>query len=124
MVDTKLPSFDNDKIAAAIRSAQEHHEEHLQALRTTDASKMTLTDGALKLAGGCIDVTVTNGKICINLPLGIGSKCLPVPGWIPNGTVAKACISICTKWGIPCGVEVSVTVAGVTVVKQGFGCSC
>jgi hypothetical protein len=40
-------------------------------------------------------------QTCLNLPLGIGKVCLPVPSSVPNGTAAEACIGICTTWKIP-----------------------
>ena len=124
MPNNNFPSFDNDKIAQSIEAARRHHADRMRATHEAGPEGMQLADGALMMAGGCIEVKVGDGKVCLNLPLGLGSHCLPIPGWVPSGTPAKACISICTKWGIPCGVEVSVTVGGVVVVKQGFGCSC
>lgn len=121
MATAELPKFDAKKIEQALETAQRHND----ALRATVKGKtVALTDGALGISGGCISVTVQNGQVCLNLPLGIGSVCLPVPSWIPNGTAAQACINICTKWGIPCGVEVTVSVAGQQIIQKGFGCSC
>lgn len=117
----ELPSFDDKKIALAIEAAKLHADTVNTASQSGDP---VLADGALTVSGGCISVTVKDGEVCLKLPLGIGKKCLPVPAWIPNGTAAEACLHICTKWGIPCGVEVTVSVAGAQIVKKGFGCSC
>ena len=121
MANQEYPQFDSGVIEQALEAARRHGEK----LQTTEAATtIGLDDGTLKVGAQCISVTVTNGQVCLNLPLGIGSVCLPVPSWVPNGTAAQACLDICTKWGIPCGVEVTVSVAGQTVVQKGFGCSC
>lgn len=122
MATAQYPSFDEDQLQQSLDAAKQHSDRLLSATRGQEA---VLADGALKIAGGaCISVTVQNGQVCINLPLGIGSKCFNVPSWVPNGTACQACIDICTKWGIPCGVEVSISVAGRKIISQGFGCSC
>lgn len=116
-----VPHFDPKVIDQALAAAQAHG----KALKAQAIDHTTpLADGGLKLGAQCVSVTVQNGEVCLNLPLGIGHVCLPVPGWVPNGTVAQACLDICTKWGVPCGVEVTVTVAGQNVVQKGYGCSC
>jgi hypothetical protein len=69
----------------------------------------------------CISVTIHDGKACLNLPV-VGSVCVSVPSWVPNGTVAQACIDICSKFGIPCGAKVSVVVAGQNVASGSWGC--
>lgn len=121
MATEEHPQFSAEIIDQALAAAHAHS----TALRATTINHTTpLADGALKLSAQCISVTVQNGQVCLNLPFGIGHVCLPIPSWIPNGTAAKACLDICTKWGIPCGVEVTVSVAGQVIVKKGFGCSC
>lgn len=120
MAEEEIPSFDEKAIRQSLEAAQQHGE----SLRA-EADAGGLVDGALTVAGGCVSVTVKNGQVCVNLPFPISKKvCLPVPSWIPNGTAAEACLQICTKWGVPCGVEVTVSVAGKQIVKKGFGCSC
>jgi hypothetical protein len=115
------PSFSEDAINQAIQAAQNHGKTMMPKAVNHE---MTLTDGALMVSAQCISVTVQNGQACINLPFGLGSQCLPIPSWLPNGTVCQACLDICTKWGIPCGVDVTVSAAGKVVVEKGFGCSC
>lgn len=112
-------SFDEQKINEALQSVQDHHAEmKLDSVNaTTDISAISHA----QIAGGCISVTVENGKICLNLPLGIGKVCLPIPSSIPNGTAAQACLHICTTGPFPTGVKVTVTVAGITVVSKSFG---
>ena len=121
MANSNYPSFSKDAINHALEAAQRHSRERMPA---AIHDEMALEDGALKLSAQCISVTVQNGQVCLNLPLGLGSVCLPIPAIFPNGTAAQACLDICTKWGIPCGVEVTVSIAGHVIVSKGFGCSC
>ncbi|MEG3177122.1 hypothetical protein U1872_12845 [Sphingomonas sp. RB3P16] len=121
MATEHYPSFDHKIIEQSLAAAHENGE---MLRHSFSAGEPTLTDGALTIAAQCISVTVTNGKVCLNLPLGIGSKCFAVPAWVPNGTAVQACLHICTKWGIPCGIELTLSVAGKMILKKGFGCSC
>jgi hypothetical protein len=110
--------FDDKAVASALEAARNYHNPQMLMAK---ADKLDpLDDGHLSLAGGCISVTVQNGSICVNLPLGIGSICLPIPSIFPNGTAAQACVSICTTWGIPTGVKVTISIAGVVVVQKTF----
>ena len=77
--------------------------------------------GDLQVFAGCIKVTVDNHKICFDLPLGFGKHCINIPIKFPNGTVGKACLRICTIWKIPTGIEVTIVIKDVTIVKQVFG---
>ena len=121
MANSNHPSFSKDAINQALDAAQRFRRDRMP---TATHDEMQLDDGTLKLSAQCISVSVQNGQVCLNLPLGIGSVCLPIPSGFPNGTAAQACLDICTKWGIPCGVEVTVSIAGIVVVSKGFGCSC
>jgi hypothetical protein len=121
MANSNYPSFSSEAINQALEAAQRHSRERMPAATHAD---MTLDDGTLKMSAQCISVTVQNGQVCLNLPFNLGSVCLPIPAIFPNGTAAQACLDICTKWGIPCGVEVTVSIAGHVIVKKGFGCSC
>ncbi len=81
------------------------------------ASDTTMT----QLFQECVSLTISNGQACLNVPI-FGQVCIPVPGIVPSGTLAEACIDTCSKWGIPCGVKVSVSVAGNVVASKSFGC--
>lgn len=70
---------------------------------------------------GCVSVTIRDGKACVNVPI-YGDVCVDVPDSVPNGTLAEACIDVCKKFGVPCGVEVWVKVAGETVASDSWGC--
>lgn len=113
-----LPSFSDAKVQEALDAAKKFYGEKLTA--GAGAQEITHDDGHLSLRAQCITLTISNGKVCVNLPLGIGSVCLPVPGSY-NGQVASACIDICTTWGIPTGVRLTVSVAGVQIVQKTFG---
>jgi len=117
--------FDEKAVTEAIAAARESHLESTGATAEGAAAPeapANLSDsGALEIAAQCITVTVANRKICISLPLGIGRVCLPVPGFVPNGQAAQACISLCTKFGIPTGVRVTVKVGSNTILRKTFG---
>ena len=117
-------SFSEEAITDAIKSAQTTHNDATANIKGVafDMSKGGgMQDGPLSIAAQCISITTANHKICINLPLGIGKRCFTLPVNIPNGTVGKACLSICTTFGFPTGVRVTVVVAGVTIISQSFG---
>jgi len=69
----------------------------------------------------CVSVTVENKEVCLNLPLGLGRKCVEVPDWVPNGEAARACISIKKKWGVPVGINLCVYVADREAACAYFG---
>jgi hypothetical protein len=111
------PSFSDAKVQEALDSAKKFYQQrHAQA----SPSGLTHDDGHLSTRAECITLTIANGQACINLPLGIGHVCLPVPISY-NGQVASACLDICTTWGVPTGVKVTVTVAGIQIVQKSFG---
>ena len=117
-------SFDEKAIADAIKSAQTTHSDaaaNAKGVAFGMAAGGGMQEGNLSMAAQCISVTTANHKVCITLPLGIGKRCFTLPVNVPNGTVGKACLSICTWHGIPTGVKVTVVVAGVTVISQSFG---
>ncbi|MDQ2892383.1 MAG: hypothetical protein M3R64_04735 [Pseudomonadota bacterium] len=110
--------FDDKSIQSALAAAQAHNKTMGLTGVTPDMNLMA--GGDFAISGGCISVTVENGNVCLNLPLGIGNFCLPIPNIFPNGTAAQACISICTTWGFPTGVKVTVSIAGHVVVEKTF----
>lgn len=111
-------SFDQDKIHAALECAQRHNESI--GLKSVGADMELIGGGEFAIAAGCVSVTVKNGKVCVNLPLGIGSYCLPVPSWVPEGADLKACIDICTTWGIPTGVKLTVSFNDTVLFTKTF----
>lgn len=112
-------SFNEEKVNSAISAARRRFEaKELSSFSATSEISASVTASFL---AECISVSVKNNEICLNLPLGIGSVCIPVPDWVPEGEAAQACLRICTTWGIPTGVRVSVIIAGITVVDQTFG---
>ncbi|NMG40617.1 hypothetical protein GRZ55_15330 [Chelativorans sp. ZYF759] len=109
--------FDQKAVASALEAARGHYD---QAALLKSNEVNPVDDGHLSISGGCISVTVEGGKVCVNLPLGIGSICVPIPPIFPDGTAAQACISICTTWGIPTGVRLTVSIAGQTIINKTF----
>ena len=116
---TTYHEFDQEAIEAVLEAARNHHEE--ANLGKMTANSAAAADGHISFGATCISVTVEDGKVCLNLPLGIGKVCLPIPSIIPSGTAAEACLHICTTFGIPTGVRVTVSVAGKVIVQQSFG---
>jgi hypothetical protein len=116
---SKYSAFNDSAIQASIETARNHYQ--AIAAENAKSAPSIAEDGHLSLLAECISVTVSNGKICLNLPLGIGSVCLPIPSSFPDGTAAQACLSICTTWGVPTGVQVTVSIAGIVVVRKSFG---
>ncbi len=114
-----LPSFDEEKVQNALEAASRHNE--TVGATAADGSPNILGGGEFAALAECISVTVKDNKICLDLPLGIGSVCIPIPISVPDGTAAQACLHICTTWGIPTGVKVTVSVAGVQIVSKSFG---
>ena len=124
MADETYHEFDDAAVSEAIAAARSAHPETAGASESAAAEAtidLSESSGPMEIAAQCIDVTVANKKICLKLPLGIGKVCVPVPGFVPNGQAAKACISICTTFGIPTGVRLTVTVAGQTILRKTFG---
>ncbi len=112
------PGFDQDKIEAALEAAQRHNSS--VGLNKSSAEMDIRAGGEMAISGGCISVTVKDGKVCLNLPLGIGSYCLPVPSWVPEGAEVRACIDICTTWGIPTGVKITVSFNDTVIFTKSF----
>ena len=112
-------SFDIKAVNEALDAARATHQN--TNLQATTADFNTVKGGDLAVHAQCIYVTVENNKVCIELPLGFGKHCISIPVSFPNGTVGQACLSICTTWGIPTGIKVSIIIAGITVVSQTFG---
>jgi hypothetical protein len=115
-------SFSDEAISSALEAARKPHEGKDLAAATADLS--TSEGAQLEILAQCISVRVNNNRVCLSLPLGIGSICIPIPFHVGNGTVAEACISICTTWGIPTGACASIRVGGTQVVRQCFGFGC
>ena len=121
MTEPESYSFDDEAISSVLEAAR-------QPYADTDLREITEISTAespnLTLLAQCISVTVSNHRICLNLPFGLGRRCIPIPFNIPNGTAAQVCLSICTIFGIPTGVCIRITVAGQVIVRKCFGFGC
>jgi len=109
-------SFDQAKFDAAWKRYDS------QEITTESQSASTAT---FSLLAECISVTVQEGQVCLNLPLGIGRECIDIPDWVPNGEAARACLEIKYRriFGvkIPVGIEACVYVADQRVACAYFG---
>lgn len=112
-------SFSEEAISNAIEAAKETHKEN--QLNAAKSDFDISVGGCMLVSAGCIEVKTEGHKVCVNLPLKFGKHCFSLPVTIPSGSVGKACLSICTTFGIPTGVKVTVTIAGIIVVSQSFG---
>jgi hypothetical protein len=125
MRESTMPTyakFDQDKIDAALEAARQHAgpAENAGLLKAANLSNVDMHAATeFSISGGCVTVTVENGRICVDLPL-VGQYCLPVPSWIPSGAELQACVSICTTWGIPTGVKLTVSFNGSVIFTKTF----
>ncbi len=111
--------FDETEVANALAYAKESHE--FMAKQTGDYFDLSQA-GEMAVLAHCISVTVKDHKICLELPKPISKQfCIPIPVKFPDGTAAQACLSICTILGIPRGVKVTISIAGITVITKVFG---
>lgn len=116
---TTYHEFSSQAVSEALAAAQEHNQ--TAGLESVHPEMSVLHGGEFAIAAQCITVSVSGNKICLSLPLGIGKICLPIPVNIKNGTSAQACLTICTTWGFPTGVKVTITVGGIVIVTKKFG---
>ncbi|WP_345907708.1 hypothetical protein [Sphingomonas sp. UBA4815] len=88
-------AFSEEKAQAVLDIFEKHDE--LLTQRSQDMEGVDLAaSGELSVRSECISVAVQNHQICLKLPLGFGSICLPIPTPFPDGTAAQACLDICT----------------------------
>ena len=121
MTEPEYHSFDDEAISSVLEAARLPYAE-TDLMAVTEVS--TTQSPNLTLLAQCISISVSNHRICLNLPLGLGRVCIPIPFNIPNGTVAQVCLSICTIFGIPSGVCIRISVGGQTIVRKCFGFGC
>jgi hypothetical protein len=113
--------FDDGAVNRALEAARQPYEgRDLRAVSEIDLTQPP----QLRIRAQCISVVSEDHKVCLTLPFKLGRVCLPLPFDLPDGTAARACISICTFLGVPSGACVRVTVGGEEVVEQCFGFSC
>lgn len=118
---SEVHTFDEGKVNDILKAHAEAHAETAKSL-SADAAGMFGGHSSTMALAECIAVVVNkDGKVCVKLPLGLGTHCIPIPTPFPAGTAGEACLKIKTKFGIPCGVEVTITIAGKEVVKKSFG---
>jgi hypothetical protein len=108
-------SFSDEAVHAALESAKQNFNRADSLVASPAASEL------LSVGAECISVSTQGNQVCINLPLGFGQHCFSLPITVPSGSVGQACLSICTKFGLPTGVRITITFAGVTVINQAFG---
>lgn len=110
-------SFSDEAVKSALDAAKKDAETAIKNAET----QISTDPGQFTAHAECVTATVENGQICIDLPLGLGHKCISIPTKFGDGTKAQACLDICTKFGVPTGVKVYVTIDGITVAQKTFG---
>lgn len=112
-------AFSEEAINNALETARAHNES-LGITGGLEASSL-IASSELSVRAECISVTVNkDGKICITIPK-LGEHCLPIPKIFPSGTAAQACLDICSKFGFPVGVKITISVLGHVVITKTFG---
>ena len=115
--DTQYASFDQKAIDEALALTKTSGAESLTAATGAGAAaKIKFPDsGQMSMTAQCITVTVKNSKVCLNVPFA-GSICIGVPKWVPNGKAVAACASVCTRFGVPTGVTVTLSIGGQQIL--------
>jgi hypothetical protein len=83
-----------------------------------------INNDGLTQSATCVTVGTAGGRVCLRLPV-VGNVCLPLPIPVPSGTLARACVSVCTKgfgpFKAPTGACLAVSVAGRQIARKCFG---
>lgn len=117
---TDYAAFSEDAVAEAIKLGSANYQAVAASFSGGNIDSFAMTEASY--TAECISVTVTNSQICLALPAPISKQfCVSVPSWVPNGTAAEACISICTKLGIPSGAKLTVSALGKVIFQKTFG---
>ena len=112
------PSYDQGKVDAAIAAVKAHTSaEGLTA--NADGGFGHAVAGEFSVSAGCIGVSINDGQVCLSLPDPFGSICIPVPGGFSGQ--AQACLDICSTFGIPHGVKITISVNGQVIVTKVVG---
>jgi hypothetical protein len=114
--------FDAAAVQGALEVVREAAAEQVQ-VAAADPTALDLSVAQVSdvtVQAGCINVTVRDSTVCLKLPLGIGSVCLPIPINVVDGTSAQACLSIPCGWGFPRHVCVAVSALGSEIVRRCF----
>lgn len=112
-------SFDQKAIEEALEAGSRVNEG--KELDATSSNYDGNLAGHVSMSASCIGLTVSNHKVCVELPLHFGKHCIPVPARFPDGTPAQACLDICHHWRVPTGVKVTINIDGVQVASATFG---
>lgn len=112
------PSFDQAKVDAAMAAIKAHASaDGLNA--SADDGFAHAAAGEFSVFAGCVTVTIDNGQVCLRLPDPFGSICIPIPGGFSGQ--AQACLDICSTFGIPHGVKITISINGQVIVTKVVG---
>ena len=111
-------SFSENAVREATDAARRLHED---VLKSADSPIHPHVTGEFSALAECISVTVSDHRVCLNLPSPFGSICIPIPVNVPDGTAAEACLHICHFGPIPTGVRITISALGKTIVSKVVG---
>ncbi len=119
MSEPEYASFDEAEVSSALEAARQEYE-GVDFRSVTEVS--TAVSPNLELRATCLELRSTGRRVCLELPLNLGRRCVPVN--LPDGTLVRVCLSICTTFGVPTGVCVRVFLGSEQVAKRCFGFGC
>ena len=113
-------NFNEEAYLKVINAAKATQEVNKPKTSKGSVTAAALDSGRMSYLSECISVSINNDQVCLNIPI-YGQVCITLPIGLPSGTLAQACLNVCTHFGIPTGVTVSIAVAGQTIVTKTFG---
>ncbi len=111
-------SFSEEAINQAVETARRPYEGVDLRSPQVMTGDLALKSGPASFRAECLEIVSRDREVCLGLPLGLPDLCVPVN--LPDGEAVQACLDICTHFGIPTGVCVSLRVAGNEIFRQCF----
>ena len=117
MSEPEYVSFDEEEYRSALEAARQEFEG--VDLRSVDFS--TAQDASAEIRATCVELRSIGRRVCLILPRPLRRDPLCIPLNLPDGSIVRACLYVCTFWGIPIGACVRVYLAGELVAKRCIG---
>src|SRR4051794_40072699 len=118
MPEPEYASFSEEEINRTVETARRPYEGVNLRSAEVMSGDLALKSGTASFRAQCLEIVSQGNQVCLRLPFGLPPLCVPID--LPDGTAVQACLDICTHWGIPTGVCVSLTVAGNQIFRQCF----
>jgi len=113
--ESEYVSFDEEEYRSALEAARQEFEG--VDVRSVDFD--TVQDASAEIRAACVEVESRGRRICLRLPRPFPRLCIPIN--LPDGSIVRACLHVCTFFGIPIGACVRVYLAGELVAKRCIG---